>query len=175
MDSAMTLDPAGQPTFTLSRAFDAPRALVFEALSNPAHLARWWGPAGWDWIRGDMDFRPGGQFHYCMAMPGGGATMWGKFLYQAIEPPERIVFINAFSDAGGALTRHPMAPTWPLQVMNVLTLEEQDGRTVLTLSGTPHDASAMEQKTFAAGADSMRMGFSGTLDQLAAYLATMGA
>jgi uncharacterized protein YndB with AHSA1/START domain len=161
---------AAGPVFTLSRTFEAPRALVFKVFSEPEHLARWWGPKGWEWVKGEMDFRPGGQFHYCMALPD-GQPMWGKFLYQAIDAPERIVFINGFSDAEGHFTRHPMAPTWPLQVLNVLTLEEQDGRTTLTLRGGPHRASAAEQQTFAAGFDSMRMGFGGTFDQLAAYLA----
>jgi uncharacterized protein YndB with AHSA1/START domain len=109
-----------------------------------------------------------------MRLPG-GPEMWGKFLYREIEAPKQIVFINGFSNAAGELTRHPMAPTWPLEVINLLTLEEQDGRTLLTLRGEPHNASALEQQTFAAGFESMRMGFGGTLDQLQAYLATLSA
>lgn len=158
--------------FTISRTFEAPRELVFKVYSQAEHLACWWGPAGWQWVKGDLDFRPGGQFHYCMRLPN-GPEMWGKFIYQEIEPPRRIVFINGFSNPEGELTRHPMAPTWPLEVINELTLEEQDGRTVLTLRGRPHNASVIEQQTFAAGFESMRMGFGGTLDQLAAYLATL--
>ncbi len=163
-----------QTAFTLSRTFDAPRDLVFTTLSRAEHLARWWGPTGWEWVKGELDFRPGGEFHYCMRLPG-GTEMWGKFLYREIEAPSRIVFINAFSNAAGELTRHPMAPTWPLEVINTLTLEAQEGRTLLTLHGEPHNASLIERQTFAAGFDSMRMGFGGTLDQLAAYLATLSA
>jgi uncharacterized protein YndB with AHSA1/START domain len=158
--------------FTLSRTFEAPRALVFKALSQAEHLARWWGPAGWEWVKGELDFRPGGRFHYCMRLPA-GPQMWGMFLYREIEAPRRIVFINGFSNEAGELTRHPMAPTWPLEVINELTLEALDGRTVLTLRGQPHNASAIEQQTFAAGFDSMRLGFGGTFDQLGAYLATL--
>ena len=158
--------------FTISRSFDAPRELVFKVFSQAEHLARWWGPAGWEWVKGDLDFRPGGQFHYCMRLAG-GAEMWGKFLYREIEAPRRIVFINGFSNAAGELTRHPMAPTWPLEVINELTLQEQDGRTLLTLRGEPHNASTIERQTFVAGFESMRMGFGGTLDQLQAYLATL--
>ncbi len=161
-----------QPVFTISRTFEAPRELVFKVFSQAEHLARWWGPAGLQWVKGEMDFRPGGQFHYCMRLPN-GPEMWGKFLYREIEAPRRIVFINAFSNAAGELTRHPMAPSWPLEVINELALEAQDGRTVLTLSGRPHNATLIEQQTFSAGFESMRMGFGGTLDQLKAYLATL--
>ena len=163
---------ATQTAFTISRTFDAPRELVFKVFSQAEHLARWWGPAGWEWVKGDMDFRPGGQLHYGLRMPD-GPEMWGKFLYREIEAPKRVVFINGFSNAAGELTRHPMAPLWPLEVLNVLTLEEQDGRTLLTLCGEPHNASQIERQTFAAGFDSMRMGFGGTFDQLQAYLATL--
>ena len=158
--------------FTIAREFDAPRDLVFKVLSSAEHLSRWWGPAGWEWVSGAMDFRPGGRFHYAMRMAG-GPTMWGLFLYEAIEPPQTIVFINGFSDAEGGFTRHPMAPTWPLKVRNVLTLAEKDGKTLLSLAGAPFEASPLEQQTFAAGFESMRMGFGGTFDQLQAYLAKL--
>jgi uncharacterized protein YndB with AHSA1/START domain len=160
--------------FAISRTLPAPRALVFKVVSQAEHLAQWWGPAGWEWISGDLDFRPGGRFHYCMRMPG-LPEMWGLFLYEDIAAPERIVFVNGFSDAEGQLTRHPMAPTWPLQVRNVLTLEESGGDTVLTLRGRPYEASDIERQTFAAGFDSLRQGFGGTLDQLQDYVAELTA
>jgi uncharacterized protein YndB with AHSA1/START domain len=158
--------------FTLTRTFDAPRALVFKVLSSAEHMARWWGPAGWNWVKGELDFRPGGRFHYGMAMPG-GPQMWGLFTYEDIVAPEKIVFRNAFSNEAGELVRHPMAPTWPLEVRNVLTLQEKDGQTMLTLMGAPYEASLIEQQTFTAGFESMRMGFGGTFDQLGAYLAEL--
>ena len=160
------------PEFVTSHQLDAPRDLVFKVFSQAEHLARWWGPVGLEWVKGDLDFRPGGRFHYCMRLPT-GAEMWGLFQYEDIQPPQRIVFLNSFSDAAGGLARHPMAPTWPLEVRNVLTLDEKDGGTLLTVRGAPHNASVLEQQTFAAGFVSMRMGFAGTWDQLAAYLAKL--
>ena len=47
-----------------------------------------------------------------------GSEMWGKFVYREITPPERMVFIVSFSDENGGTTRHPMAPTWPLEMLN---------------------------------------------------------
>ena len=167
------LDPA-LPTFTISRLLDAPRELVFKVYSEAEHLARWWGPAGFAWKKGDLDFRPGGSFHYCMAPPV-GPDMWGKFLYRAIVPPEKIVFLNSFSDPEGGITRHPLAPTWPLQMLTAVMFEDEGGKTRLTIHCQPFEASAVEAATFAAGFASMNGGFSGTLDQLQAYIGEIRA
>ena len=117
-----------------------------------------------------MDLRPGGRYHYAMRTPD-GQTMWGKFVYREITPKSRIVFVNSFSDEAGGTTRHPMAPTWPLEMLSIFTFEEQDGKTKFTVHWSPLDASEEERATFAAGHASMNQGWSGTLDQLAAYLA----
>ena len=65
-----------------------------------------------DRLSSKMDLRPGGTYHYGMRTPD-GKEMWGRFVYREIIPPERIVFVNSFSDPEGGITRHPMAPTWP--------------------------------------------------------------
>ena len=80
--------------------------------------------------------------------------MWGKFVYREIVAPERIVFVNSFSDEEGNPVRHPMSPTWPLEVLNTMTLSEHDGRTTLTIRGAPINASDEERKTFQAGRES---------------------
>jgi hypothetical protein len=103
-----------------------------------------------------------------------GKDMFGRFVYREIVAPERLVFINSFSDANGGITRAPfpqIGPTWPLEVLNTLTLSEQAGQTTLTLRGGPINATDEERKTFAGMFDSLRQGFTGTFDQLAAYLA----
>jgi uncharacterized protein YndB with AHSA1/START domain len=69
------------------------------------------------------------------------------------------------------VTRQPMHATWPLEVLNTLTLSEQDGKTTLTLHGGPINATEEERKTFESGREGMRQGFTGTFDQLDAYLA----
>ena len=77
----------------------------------------------------------------------------------------------SFSDENGGVTRHPMAADWPLEVLNVLTLEESGGKTTLTLEGWPLHASEAERKAFEGGVGSMEKGFAGTLEQLVAHLA----
>ena len=156
----------------ITRVFDAPRDLVWQACTDPERLKHWWGPKGFTWVSSKMDLRPGGLFHYCMRSPD-GHEMWGKFAYREIAPPERLVFVNSFSDKDGNSTRHPWSPSWPLEVLNTQTFTEHDGKTTVKLQGIPVNATEKERNTFEAGFESMQKGFAGTLDQLADYLAKL--
>jgi uncharacterized protein YndB with AHSA1/START domain len=156
--------------FVISRVFDAPRELVWKAFTDPEHMKHWWGPKGFTVRAANMDFRPGGSYHYCMRSPD-GHDMWGKFVYREIVPPERMVFINSFSDEAGGLTRHPMSPTWPLETLSTFTFSEQEGKTTLTIRWSPYNATDVERKTFEDGRKGMHQGWTGTLDQLENYLA----
>jgi uncharacterized protein YndB with AHSA1/START domain len=159
--------------FVLSRTFDAPRDVVWKVFTDPEHMKNWWGPKGFTVIQQKMDFRPGGIYHYGMKAPN-GAPMWGKFVYREIVPPEKLVLINSFSDEAGGITRHPMSPTWPLEMLSVFTFEDvSGGKTRFTVRWSAHKASEEERKTFDTSHDSMRQGWGGTMDQLAAYLATL--
>ena len=164
------LGPSDTPVFTITRTFNAPREQVWKAHSELDRLSKWWGPKGFEWLSGTLDFKPGGLFHYGMRAPN-GSEMWGKFIYREIEKPGRIVFVNSFSDKAANTVRAPFAEDWPLEVMNVLTLAEMPGRTVLTLRGSPLNATDAEKKRFDAMKPSMNMGFGGTYDQLETYLA----
>jgi uncharacterized protein YndB with AHSA1/START domain len=164
----------GPRPFAISREFNAPRELVWKAWTEPARLAEWWGPKGFAMVVSKLDFRPGGAFHYGMIATAGSpmsGTMWGRFVYRDILAPRFMVFVNSFSDEHGGITRHPMSATWPLEVLNKLTLTEHDGKTTLTLRGGPINATAEERATFEGARESIKGGFGGTLDQLEAYLA----
>lgn len=165
----MTDTPVPEQELVIVRTFDAPRELVFEAFSEAEHLAHWWGPKGFAIGVRALEFRPGGVFHYSMRSPQ-GQEMWGKFVYREIMVPEKIVYISSFSDAEGGLTRHPMWPEWPLEVLNILTLESQGHQTLLTLRGSPVNASEAEIKFFHKVQSGVKTGFGATFDQLEAYL-----
>ena len=165
---------SGGPKLVISRTIDVPRSLVWKAWTETGRLAKWWGPKGFAWAGGMMDFRAGGIFLYGLTAPDGKATMWGRFVYREVVEPSRLVFVVSFSDVNGAATRHPMAPDWPLEILNVLTLEESGGKTLLTLEGRPLHASEAERKAFENGIGSMQQGFAGTFAQLDAYLAGAG-
>ena len=144
--------------------------LVWKAWTEQERLAKWWGPKGFTFLSGKLDLRPGGLFHYGMRSPD-GQEMWGKFVYREVAPQERLVFVVSFSDKNGDTTRHPASATWPQEVLNTLTLTEQDGKTTVTIQGHPINATEEERKTFDAARGSMQQGFKGTMDQLAEFLA----
>jgi uncharacterized protein YndB with AHSA1/START domain len=153
----------------ITREFDAPRDMVFKAWTDAEHLKRWWGPAGCEVETCKVELRPGGAFLYSMRMPN-APEIWGKFLYREITPPDRLVFVSSFSDPDGNLTRHPFSPTWPLEILNTVTLAEEFGKTRLTLLANPINATPEELKTFREGMVFLEKGLVGTLDQLAEYL-----
>jgi uncharacterized protein YndB with AHSA1/START domain len=156
--------------FVISRAFAASRGQIWKAWSERVRLMEWFGPKGFKMPAAKLDFRPGGDFHYCLAAPN-GHEMWGRFLYREIVAAEKIVLVSFFSDESGAVTRHPMSATWPLEMLSTFTLIEEDGRTTATIECTPLNATDEEIATFNAAHDGMKQGWTGTFDQLEAYLA----
>jgi uncharacterized protein YndB with AHSA1/START domain len=155
--------------FEISRVYDAPRAKVWQAWTEPERLKQWWGPRGFKVHTCKVDLRPGGTFLYGMKAPD-GSDVWGRFVYREVKAPERLVFIVSFSDPKGGTTRHPGMENWPLHILSTVSFEEQAGKTKVTVRWTPHEASEIERKTFDEGRASMQQGWTGTLDQLTAYL-----
>jgi len=155
--------------FAIERAFDAPRDLMWKVWTDPEHMNHWFGPKGMTNIHSKNDFRVGGTYHYAMRTPDGG-TMWGKWIYREITPPERLVFVNSFSDPEGGVTRHPFAPEWPLEMLSTIEFVERDGKTVVVVRWTPINVTDAEWNTFKAGLPGMNQGWSGTFEQLEAYL-----
>jgi uncharacterized protein YndB with AHSA1/START domain len=96
--------------------------------------------------------------------------MWGKFNFHEIEVPSRISFESGFSDENGNFTRHPAAPNWPLRMASTYLFEDEGGSTRFTTRWSPIDPSPEERSAFEHGESSMQAGWSGTLDQLQAYL-----
>jgi uncharacterized protein YndB with AHSA1/START domain len=160
--------------FVITRTLDAPRELVFSAWSDANHLRKWWGPKGCSVGFCNMDLRPGGQLLYSLRTAE-GQEMWGKFVYREILPPDRLVFVNSFSDAQGNTTRAPFNADWPLEILNTLTLGEQFNLTTLSLIGKPLNPTPQELALFESMLPSLHEGFSGTFDQLAAYLKTVSS
>lgn len=118
-------------TLEFTRRFNAPRDLVWLAYSDAEHLKRWWGPKGWTTDPCTVDFRPGGVWHYCMKGDGpNGEAMesWGKAVYQEIVAPERLVYLDAFSDAD--------ANSFPPEMLIRLDFEADGAATILRSTGT---------------------------------------
>jgi uncharacterized protein YndB with AHSA1/START domain len=103
----------------MSRVFDAPRRLVFEAHSRAEHLRHWWGPRGFTMQSCELDIRPGGAWRFVLRKPDGREYAFrGEF--REIVPPERIVWTFEYEGAPGDIA------------IETLTLVERDGRTTLT-------------------------------------------
>lgn len=82
----------------LTREFDAPPELMFEVWSDCKHLKHWWGPKEWPMKECDMDFREGGEWHYCLRGPNEEDVSWGLAKYKEINKPESIFYMDHFSD-----------------------------------------------------------------------------
>jgi uncharacterized protein YndB with AHSA1/START domain len=104
----------------MTRVFDAPRRLVFDAFSKPDLLKRWFGPRGWSLAVCEVDFKVGGSVRFVLRGPD-GKDMGMRGVYREIVPPERSVHMESFDDYPGES-----------QVTSVLV--EQDGKTTLTVT-----------------------------------------
>jgi uncharacterized protein YndB with AHSA1/START domain len=171
MNSTKTMPSATTQAdeFVISRVANAPRSRVWKAWTDATELKKWWGPKGFEVVSTKVDLKPGGIFHYLLRSPN-GQEMWGKFVYREIVPEERLVFISSFSDETAGVTRHPMAPDWPLKMLSVVSFAETEGKTTVTLRWSPYEAAEKERETFEAGRDSMKAGWTGTFEQLDSYL-----
>ncbi len=158
--------------FFATCVLNAPQSLVFLAWTDVTHLKRWLGPVASTVLKAELDLRPGGSYHYGLQNPD-GSTMWGKQVYLEIVPPQKLVYLQSFSDASGGVTPHPLAPTWPLQMLSTATFDDLgDGTTRLTIAWLPHEADAAAIATFDAARAGMEQGFAGMFATLEAYLAT---
>lgn len=160
-------DPAD---FVISRVFDAPRELVWKCFTEAERMQAWFGPKGSTVVASTMDLRVGGTYHGAMRDES-GRVMWAKFVYREVVAPQRLVWVHSFSDEAGGLTRHPLSPTWPLELLTTVTFEETgDGKTKLMLRWSPLNATPLERQTFAAAREGMRGGWNGSFDRLSDYL-----
>ncbi len=156
--------------FEITRIFDAPRDLLFKVWTQPEHLTKWSGPKGFSIKYEKSDIRPEGIAHYVMTMPDGG-EMWGKVIYKELKFPTRIVYLQYFSDADEGVARHPISPTWPLEMLTTVIFEDEGkNKTKITLTWEPQDASREEIETFNNAKGGMSQGWGGSFENLDNYL-----
>lgn len=156
--------------FKISRTVDAPLPLVWQAYTEQEPLMAWFGPNGFSMPHSRYDFRPGGEFHYCLRTPT-GFEMWGKWVFVEITPPHTLSMVVTFSDAQGGLTRHPMSAAWPLQTVSTTRFADLGGTTHIAIEWQPYHATLDEIVAFRAGHAAMVHGCNGTFEQLETYLA----
>ncbi|HET9372145.1 MAG TPA: SRPBCC family protein [Vicinamibacterales bacterium] len=103
----------------LTRLFDAPPAFVYEALTSPALLRRWYSPTGWTLETCEVDLREGGAWHFRMRKPN-GKTVGQRGVYRELVPAARIVNTETWDDWDAGET------------IVTTTLAEEQGRTRYT-------------------------------------------
>ena len=149
----MTIDAqtkSAERELRITRVFDAPRVLVFEAWSKPDHLKRWFAPNGFTVPACEMDFRVGGAYRLCMR--GFGRDHWVHGVYREIVVPERMVWTGILESDGN-------------ETVTMITFADDGGKTRLSV-----------HQTFSIETDSTRgarQGWTQTLQHLAEYVATL--
>ena len=141
----------------LTRIFDAPRTLVFNAFTKPELLERWFGPRGWSLTACEIDARVGGGFRFVLREPD-GAQLGMRGVYREIVPPERSVHMESFDDYPGES-----------QVTALFT--EQQGKTTL-IATILYPSKAVRDAVIQSG---MEHGAAESYDKLAELLAPSGA
>jgi uncharacterized protein YndB with AHSA1/START domain len=154
--------------FVIFRMVAAPRERVWRAWTDPKEMAAWFGPKGAETFHSDLDFRVGGSYHY--AMKSGGVEMWGLAVYKEIVKPEKLVYVQQFSDKNRGLTTHPMAPTWPKRMLTTVHFQDFGAKTLISLYWAAVEPTAAEAKTFADGMAGMSQGWGGSFDRLDEFL-----
>ena len=155
------VEPIAEREVVITRVFDAPARLLFEAYSTPEHLMQWFGPPGWPLTLCEMDFRAGGRFRFAMTGPDGkqGPPFGGEYL--EIVPNRKIVYTGAFET--------PDAETMTVTI--TFDEDEQSGQTTLTIH-TLFASVAMKNEHLGMG---YAQGIASGLDQLADVVAEMRA
>lgn len=125
MKNSLNVSTPTDREIVLSRSFDAPRQLVWEAMSKPKFLKRWlFGPPGWSMTVCDNDQRVGGTFR-CAWRHTDGTEMAMQGVYREIVPPERVVRTESFLFGCAPQAGEQLA---------TMVLTEQAGKTLLTLT-----------------------------------------
>lgn len=155
--AAQTKPPFAEREVTITRIFDAPRALVFTAWTDPEHLAHWWGPNGFTNPVCEFDARTGGAIRIHMRGPDGVIyPMKGEI--REIVPPERLVFTNiAVDNAGNHI----------LEGLTTVTFAEERGKTKLTL----HTRAAAVVEYATVHLQGMEVGWTQSIERLETLLA----
>jgi uncharacterized protein YndB with AHSA1/START domain len=154
--ATLTITTPTDRDIVMTRAFTAPRALVFAALTTPAMLKQWLlGPPGWEMVVCEVDLRVGGAYRYVWRRESTGKTMGMGGLYQEVVAPERLVATERFDD-----------PWYPGVGLSTSELTEQDGITTL-VNTVRYDSRETRDTVLQSG---MESGVSASYDRLEALL-----
>lgn len=142
----------------MTREFDAPRELIFEAHSKCEHLDKWWGPRKYSLEECEMDFRPGGKYRFVHRGPDGVEEHGFLGEYREIVPPEKIVWTFEWEGMPGHIS------------VDTLTLEDLGGGRTKLIAHSLFDSKEDRDGMLQSG---MEEGAAETYDRLAELLRTL--
>lgn len=156
--SGLTVTLPSDLEIVLTRVFNAPRRLVFEAHTTPEHVRRWWGCRDSTLTVCEMDFHVGGAWRYVIKMSDGSEHPF-KGVYREIVPPERLAYTFIYDV--DFIRDH--------EALETITFDERNGKTTLK-STILHKTREARDGQLQSG---MEIGAAETLNRLEEYLATM--
>lgn len=157
MYGKLEIAPRGDNEIVMTRVFDAPRDLVYQAFTTPELVKRWLGAfGGWTMPVCEMDVRVGGKYRWVWRKDGAAMGMGG--VYREIVPNERIVSTEKFDD-----------PWYEGEAVGTVTFVEKDGKTTLT-QVVRYESNKVRDGVLAGP---MASGVEKSYDRLAEVLATM--
>jgi uncharacterized protein YndB with AHSA1/START domain len=156
--------------FEISRVFAASRGRVWEAWTKPEQLGQWLAPKGTSSQVKHFELKPGGYLHSKLTAADGSIS-WGKNIYREIDPPNRLVWEQGFSNETGDIVPAPFPMPWPRLMLTTVIFEDEGVSTRVTLTWEPINPTKEELASFAGMLTSMSGGWTGTFDQLDVFLA----
>jgi uncharacterized protein YndB with AHSA1/START domain len=154
--------PAGEPVLVVTRNFDAPRGLVWDCYTKPAHLAHFWGPRGTT-TKAHVDPRVGGVLRFDWRAPDGSGFGYSS-VFLEIAPPGRMVYRDTPDDWRGGLDGLP-----PEEIVTTIEMSEAAGKTTVKVTVRFASLAARDQ--------AVERGFAGMVvngnDRFAEYLVTL--
>lgn len=137
---------------TITRTFDAPRALVWEAWTNPEHAMHWWGPKHHPATSIEWDARVGGRWRNCLREVETGDLLWHGGVFREVVAQERLVFTFAWEEPGER----------GMETLVTVTFSEKLGKTQMEMRQVPFQSISER--------DGHDEGWNSTFDRLAQYL-----
>jgi uncharacterized protein YndB with AHSA1/START domain len=145
-------EPA-ERVLVITRVFDAPRALVFKAWTDPRHARKWWGPRDYPVDHLEMGVRPGGVWRGCLRGKENGKELWQGGVFREVVEPDRLVFTFAWDQEGER----------GLETLVTVTFADAGGKTRMTFHHAPFQS--IEER------DGHQGGWTSTFDRLEEYMA----
>jgi uncharacterized protein YndB with AHSA1/START domain len=137
---------------SLTRIFNAPRAVVWKAWTDSSHFIHWWGPKHHPAINIEWDARPGGRWRNCLRSAETGDLLWHGGTFQVVVEPERLVFTFTWEETGER----------GMETLVTISFAERDGKTEMTMHQSPFQSTDER--------DGHDEGWNSTFDRLAEYL-----